>query len=118
MKITLLKNYRKQETIRRIDLETLANMIGGCEEMEEVRKLREVFRLIRVSYHEDGTVESNVNVQVELPRICFSAEFEHKKQQRVLNAYNGLVVLEVNNLVDYDEALKLHFQLARPTKDY
>ena len=105
MKITLLKNYRKQETIRRIDLETLANMIGGCEEMEEVRKLREVFRLIRVSYREDGTVESNVNVQVELPRICFSAEFEHKKQQRVLNAYNGLVVLEVNNLVDYDEAL-------------
>ena len=105
MKITLLKNYRKQETIRRIDLETLANMIGGCEEMEEVRKLREVFRLIRVSYHEDGTVESNVNVQVDLPRICFSAEFEHKKQQRVLNAYNGLVVLEVNNLVDYDEAL-------------
>ena len=105
MKITLLKNYRKQETIRRIDLETLANMIGGCEEMEEVRRLREVFRLIRVSYHEDGTVESNVNVQVELPRICFSAEFEHKKQQRVLNAYNGLVVLEVNNLVDYDEAL-------------
>jgi predicted P-loop ATPase len=101
----LLKNYRKQETIRRIDLETLANMIGGCEEMEEVRRLREVFRLIRVSYHEDGTVESNVNVQVELPRICFSAEFEHKKQQRVLNAYNGLVVLEVNNLVDYDEAL-------------
>ncbi len=105
MKITLLKNYRKQETIRRIDLETLANMIGGCEEMEEVHRLREVFRLIRVSYHEDGTVESNVNVQVELPRICFSAEFEHKKQQRVLNAYNGLVVLEVNNLVDYDEAL-------------
>ncbi len=105
MKITLLKNYRKQETIRRIDLETLANMIGGCEEMEEVRRLREVFRLIRVSYHEDGTVESNVNVQVDLPRICFSAEFEHKKQQRVLNAYNGLVVLEVNNLVDYDEAL-------------
>ena len=105
MKITLLKNYRKQETIRRIDLETLANMIGGCEEMEEVHKLREVFRLIRVSYREDGTVESNVNVQVELPRICFSAEFEHKKQQRVLNAYNGLVVLEVNNLVDYDEAL-------------
>jgi predicted P-loop ATPase len=105
MKITLLKNYRKQETIRRIDLETLANMIGGCEEMEEVRKLREVFRLIRVSYHEDGTVESNVNVQVDLPRICFSAEFEHKKQQRVLNAYNGLVVLEVNNLVDYDDAL-------------
>ena len=39
MKITLLKNYRKQETIRRIDLETLANMIGGCEEMEEVRRL-------------------------------------------------------------------------------
>ena len=105
MKITLLKNYRKQETIRRIDLETLANMIGGCEEMEEVRRLREVFRLIRVSYHEDGTVESNVNVQAELPRICFSAEFEHKKQQRFRNAYNGLVVLEVNNLVDYDEAL-------------
>ena len=105
VKVTLLKSYRKQETIRRCSLEELAKMIGECEAIVEVRKLREIFNLIRVTYQEDGTAAPNVPLGSELPRICFSAEFEHKKKERVMNAYNGLVVLEVNNLANYDEAI-------------
>ena len=105
VKVTLLKNYRKQETARRYSLDELATMIGQCEVMDDVRRLREIFHLIRVTYNDDGTVESNVPLSADLPRICFSAEFENKKKDRVMNAYNGLVVLEVNHLANYDEAI-------------
>ena len=113
MKITLLRTYRKQETIRRIDLEELAKMIGGCEAGDEVRRFREIFPLIRIAYHEDGTMQTNVNLPYDLPRLCLSAEFEHKRKARVMNAYNGLVVLEVNNLASYDEAMALRDEVGR-----
>jgi hypothetical protein len=105
VKITLLKTHRKQETIQRVSLDDLAAMIRDCEMAAHVRRLREVFHLIRVTYLDDGTVQSNVHLPFSLPRICFAAEYEHKKRQRVMKTYNGLVVLEINSLAGYDEAI-------------
>ena len=113
MKVTLLRTYRKQETIRRIDLGQLAKMIGEGEAADEVRRLREIYHLIRIAYRDDGTMVSNVNLPFDLPRLCLSAEFEHRRKSRVMNAYNGLVVLEVNNLAGYDEAIALRDEVGR-----
>ena len=113
MKVTLLKTYRKQETIRRPTLDELAQAIRNCDHQKEVRRLRELFPLIRVSFNDDGTMNSYVDLHLDLPRICFSAEYENKKSGRKMNAYNGLVVMEVNNLADYDEAIAVRNAAAR-----
>ena len=48
-----------------------------------------------------------------LPRLCFSAEIDkYRKEFRVLN-YNGLIVLEANNLANYDEAIRIRNEAAR-----
>ena len=39
-----------------------------------------------------------------MPRICFALEQEHRNHERITKQYNGLVLLEVNNLTGYDEA--------------
>ena len=113
MKVTLLKTYRKQETIRRTTLDELARMIRDCDHQDEVRRFRELFPLIRVSFNDDGTMSSHVSLNLNLPRICFSAEYENRKTVRKMNAYNGLVVMEVNNLADYDEAIAVRNAAAR-----
>jgi len=113
MKITLLKSNRKEDTIQRIDLGELAKKISGAEVMEDVRILREAFHHIRIAYHDDGTVESDFQPSFELPRICFSGEFENKRKERVISAYNGLVVLEVNNLLSSKEAQALRNAVGR-----
>ena len=113
VRVTLLKTYRKQETIRRLSLDELARMISSCEHQKEVRRMRELFPLIRTSYNDDGTMTSNVALDLDLPRICFSAEYENKKSGRQMNAYNGLVVMEVNSLADYDEAIAVRNAVSR-----
>ena len=52
----------------------------------------------------DGTLEGYENWPKELPRICFALEQENHKGERVVRGYTGLVLLEVNNLTDSDEA--------------
>ena len=48
-------------------------------------------------------MKTNFDFKLMLPRLCFAAEIDkYRKEHRVLN-YNGLIVLEANNLADYDE---------------
>ena len=58
-------------------------------------------------------MKTNFDFKLMLPRLCFAAEIDkYSKEHRVLN-YNGLIVLEANNLADYDEAIKIRNIAAR-----
>ena len=58
-------------------------------------------------------MKTNFDFKLMLPRLCFAAEIDkYRKEHRVLN-YNGLIVLEANNLADYDEAIKIRNIAAR-----
>ena len=52
----------------------------------------------------DGKIAGLSGSANELPRICFAQEQENRNGERVTKAYNGLVLLEVNNLTGPDEA--------------
>ena len=42
-----------------------------------------------------------------MPRLCFAADYINRKGQWQMIAYNGLVVLEVNDLQTYEKAVEI-----------
>jgi len=107
MKITLIKPYRKTETFSRAELKEVATMIAESEQIEEVHRIREVYHLMHTRRMEDGQVDTDFVGCIKLPRLCFAAEYENRNKERRLIHYNGLAVVEVNNLASYDEAIAI-----------
>ena len=104
-RVTIIKNYRHKETLRLVDLQVLADTISKGEYTEQVSEFRRVYPLMHYSCRRsDGTLEGYVDWPKDLPRICFALEQENRNGSRVTRNYNGLVLLEVNNLTGQDEA--------------
>ena len=113
MKITIIKNKGTKETVTRMELGDVINKIASGEYIAEVHRLRELFPLIHATSTEDGQLRSDFDLKLTLPRLCFAAEMQQLKGERKHLAYNGLLVLEANNLADYDEAIMIRDRAAR-----
>ncbi len=107
MNITLIKRDGQKEVINRINLEQMAGAIQGKMLEESVREVREVYHLMKTQRLDDGQIATNWKGGIKLPRVCFAAEWVNRKGQRKMLNYNGLVVLEVNNLPNYEKALEI-----------
>ena len=107
MKITILKLKGKKETVTRMELVQVVKAIAQGEYLGEVHSLRELYPLIHPTKTEDGQLKSSYNFKLTLPRLCFATEMQQMKGERRQLAYNGLLVLEANNLADYDEAIQI-----------
>ena len=113
MKITVFKRKGLKETVVREGLADIAEAIRNGKHIDEVHNLRQYYHLMHPRRTEDGRMETNFDFKMTLPRLCFSAEIDkYRKEFRVLN-YNGLIVLEANNLADYDEAIRIRNEAAR-----
>ena len=114
MKVSLLKIARKKVVIKRLDLTELAEMIRKCPDESKVFNLRLNYQLLKPQRRNDGqiTIDDQQHV-VDLPRIMFAVEsMNYKKKQKGLR-YNGLVVVEVNGLKTYEEAVNIRNQASR-----
>ncbi len=107
MKITVIKPYRKTETLSRVELKEVVRMIADGDVTDEVHRVRELYHLMNIRRQDDGQVTTNFVGGVTLPRLCFAAEYVSSNKERRMLTYNGLVVVEVNNLATYDEAIAL-----------
>ena len=113
MKISVFKQKGTKETVVREEIGTIVDAICSGKYQDEVRKLREVYPLIHPRRTEDGQMVTDFSYKMTLPRLCFAAEIKKfRNTHRVLN-YNGLIVLEANNLADYDEAIQIRDAAAR-----
>ncbi len=114
MKISLLKFTRNKEVITRLDLQELANMIRKGPFEQDVYNLRLNYQFMRPQRTPDGqiVVDSQHNT-VTLPRILFAVECMNYKDMQKGLKYNGLVVVEVNNLKTYEDAVVVRNQAAR-----
>lgn len=113
MKVTVFKRKGTKETVVREDMNTIVDAISGGKYVNEVHRLRQYYHLMSPHWTEDGKMKTNFDFKLMLPRLCFAAEIDkYRKEHRVLN-YNGLIVLEANNLADYDEAIKIRNIAAR-----
>ena len=107
MKVTLLKRVRKKEVINRVEIVAMANAIksGMIEKM--VRHTRELYHLMNPHRLADGQISTQLARGIRLPRICFAADYMNRNGQWQMMAYNGLVVLEVNDLPTYEKAVEI-----------
>ena len=107
MNVTLLKKDGKREVINRVEIAAMANAIksGMIENM--VRHTREVYHLMNPHRLPDGQISTQWEGGVKLPRICFAADYMKRKGQWQMMAYNGLIVLEVNDLPTYEKAVEI-----------
>lgn len=103
-KISILKNYRNTQTLNVLALDEVAQMLQSNEYMKEIADLREEYPLLELQRKEDGSMSGEKRYTDRIPRLCFSAEMENRNHRRMILNYTGLVMLEVNNLTDYEEA--------------
>ena len=114
MKISLLKIARKKEVIKRLELEEIAEMIRKNPEDNKVFKLRLNYQFYKPQRMSDGQIAlDDQQHTVNLPRILFAAECMNYKDMQKGLQYNGLVVVEVNGLKTYEDAVNIRNQAAR-----
>jgi len=104
MKASILKNYRKSLTFNQIEISEVAQSIQDQKYLTQCKELREVYPLAEARQRLnafDNTLEVHTK---DLPKVCFAAVWENKNKQQVMRQYNGLVLLEVNNLSGTEEA--------------
>ncbi len=114
MKVSLLKVSRKKEIIKRIELSELAEMIRKNPDESSVYNLRLNYQFLKPQRLDDGmiVVDDQQHI-VKLPRVLFAAECMNYKDIKKGLKYNGLVVVEVNGLKTYEEAVIIRNQAAR-----
>ena len=103
-KITLIKNYRKKETLRLCDLSDVVEFIRSEEYQELVLEIQRLCSVLDLSWTDDDSFTGLSDATDKLPRICFATEQENRNRQRLMRGYTGMVLLEINNLLSYDEA--------------
>lgn len=105
--VTIVKNYRNTETLKVVKLSDAIQMIQQCQYAEAIDVVRRIALHRELTRLDDGSVVGASNFTDKAPRICFASEMENRKHQRVRKAYTGMVLLEVNNLTSYDEAVAI-----------
>ena len=114
MKITILKLARKKVVINRLELQELAEMIRENPIKEKVFNLRLNYQFLKPKRMGDGQIiVDDEQHTVNLPRILFAAECVNYKEIQKGLKYNGLVVIEVNGLKTYEEAVNIRNQAAK-----
>ena len=107
MKITLLKKEGRKEVINRVEFVEMASAIKNGMIKNTVRQTREVYHLMNPHRLGDGQISTQLEGGIKLPRICFVADYQNRKGDWRMLAYNGLVVLEVNDLQTYERAVEI-----------
>ena len=114
MKITILKLARKKVVINRLELQEFAEMIRENPIKEKVFNLRLNYQFLKPKRMGDGQIiVDDEQHTVNLPRILFAAECVNYKEIQKGLKYNGLVVIEVNGLKTYEEAVNIRNQAAK-----
>ena len=114
MKVTLLKISRKKEVINHLDLQEMADLIRQNPEQNQVLNVRLNYQFLKPQRLNDGRIiVDDQKHTVNLPRILFAAECVNYKAIQKGLKYNGLVVVEVNGLKTYEEAVTIRNQAAR-----
>ena len=113
MKVTLIKIARKKEVVNRLDLPALAEMIRKNPNSRNVYQLRLNYQFMKPERLEDGQIAVDADNTINLPRICFSVEGDKRHDKVRMLAYNGLVVVEVNGLKSYEEAIIVRNQASK-----
>ena len=100
--LTQFKTRGSTTTATLVSLEELVEMIREQKYGRELVTYREVWPLQKVSRMDDDKfgLELSVEEPKSVPRVCVAAEWQKREGAMKLMSYNGLIMLEVNNMED------------------
>lgn len=111
---TIYKTRGKTTTATRMTVEEIVEAIRNKKYLKEVAVFREMGALANVKKRENGTLDiEDAAWEKALPRICFACDYQKRGGEMQQVAYNGLILLEVNNLQSEEEAIGLRFYAGR-----
>lgn len=111
---TIFKTHGRNTTATRMTVEEIVEAIRNKKYLEEVAEFREMGALANVKKRENGTLDiEDAAWEKVLPRICFACDYQKRGGEMQQVAYNGLILLEVNNLQSEEEAIGLRFYAGR-----
>ena len=110
MKVTVIKKSGSKEVINRLELQEIAAIIKESRIKSAVWNVRSVYHLMRPERLEDGRIDAHFKPNITLPRINFAVDYDNYRGEKRRQAYNGLVVVELNNLDDYEKAIAIRDQ--------
>ena len=111
---TIYKTRGKTTTATRMTVEEIVEAIRNKKYLKEVAEFREMGALVNVKKRENGTLDiEDAAWEKVLPRICFACDYQKRGREMQQVAYNGLILLEVNNLQSEEEAIGLRFYAGR-----
>ena len=105
--ITMIKRQRGGEVLRTLEIETVVDMMRKGDYQKEVDLLRTYYPIIDKERNEDGTLVGGEEYTKKLPMLCFAQQLENRNHQRISKGYTQLVLLEVNHLQNYEEAVAI-----------
>ncbi len=105
IKVTIVKHYlNRKETYTTLGLAEVVRRIKQQIYESVCREVRERLPLMEARERLGRKDGVDAPWSYLLPRVCFSSVTLNRNRQKVMKAYNGLVLLEVNNLGSADEA--------------
>ena len=111
---TIFKTHGRNTTATRMTVEEIVEAIRNKKYLKEVAVFREMAALANVKKRENGTLDiEDAAWEKALPRICFACDYQKRGGEMQQVAYNGLILLEVNNLQSEEEAIGLRFYAGR-----
>ena len=111
---TIFKTHGRNTTVTRMTVEEIVEAIRNKKYLKEVAEFREMGALANVKKRENGTLDiEDAAWEKVLPRICFACDYQKRGGEMQQVAYNGLILLEVNNLQSEEEAIGLRFYAGR-----
>lgn len=114
--ITFIKHGAKNEVYKTISEEKIVDLMRS-EEMETVAK----------AYRKEYVIKRALNSQIpdiksifysQIPNICFAAEWKKAQRKLEMKMFNGLVLLQVNNLRSTEDAIELRKVAAQQPYTY
>ncbi len=101
--ITYINNDRQNESYKRVSLEQFVEDVRQERYADNLRKIRNIVDLGGVITSASGNNTVSLSLR-GIPSICFASEIKKKKGEKIIGAYNNLVLLEINNLIDKQTA--------------
>ena len=113
-KVSVFKNFLNGEHIAVCSLEDVVRMIRRGDYAEAISDYRCAAPAMLSSAGGGEVVRSGVRMASNsIPRLCFAAEYRRCNGRRKVLRRNGLVLIEIDGLKDFDTAVKLRNAAAR-----
>lgn len=114
--VTIIRKNSKTRTYKTISEEKLVTMMSSGEMAVMAKDYREEY-VLRRALNAQNTVDESIGSS-HIPNVCFAAEWKKSQRKLTIKKFNGLVLLQVNNLRSAEDAVELRKEASRHPYTY